>query len=369
MTLSTETTTETDSQEFFDDDAALIAGLDELDSTSDGDEDAPSGDPEPSKEDTEGEGEQAAPGAEAEEDAESDEATDKPTDDKPEEAKAPEVDEKLTKRLETIQQAQERSNAQLDEKRAELEKFVADKEAELEPQIAALKEFDALKARVAYDLPSVLSALGVKPENYEEHARMLFAMRPEAMNDPKTRDQAQRAMAARQQTDVLSKLQAEIAEMKAKDAERETLAKKTQAQQAQAQQIATYMAGVTGAASDETPLVKALLTSNPAKAEKALRKHADELYDEYGELPDPADVVKRFEQERIADLKELGIDPTTALAGQSKKKTNDAGEKKSAKTLNSNLGTPTRPRTEPMTEEEIDAELAKELDALDAKSS
>ncbi len=280
-------------------------------------------------------------------------------------APEPEADPQLAKRLETIQAAEQRSRENAETYRRETEEKLAARDAELAPQLEELATFTRMKAQVKYDLPGVLAALGVPPEDFEAHSRIMYSMRPEAMSDPRTREAAQRAMQQRKTGDEVASVTAELQELKKQIADRDRQVE-TQAAQAKVEsQIAEYIGKVAAVVTTNTPIASAMLAKTPEKARAELRKHADALFNEYGEIPAHADVVKRFEEVERQTLIERGIDPDVAIkATTAKTKTPEAGETRAAKTLTSNLGTPTRPRPEPQTEEEIDAELLKELAAL-----
>lgn len=361
--MSTSTENTDDLSAGIDDDAVLMAELDAFDAESSDDE-AEENTPAPTEGGEEGAGDDdAEPGDDAKEDAtEETSAT-------PDSEAEPEPDAKLTSRLETIQQAEERSKATIDEHRVQAEQAVATREAELAPRLELAESFEKLKSQVAYDLPGVLRALGVKDEDFDAHAKILHLSRPEALSDPRTRDAAQRAMQQRKQTDVLDAMQAKLDAFEQRDQERTKQEETAKEEQVIQQRVDAYIDSVTEEVGAAAPFVAALVASNPKEARAGLARCVDELWAEYGEKPDHKDVVKRFETERRTKLKSFGIDPETALAAKNTKtKTPAAGEKTAAKTLTSNLGTPTRPRTEPQTEEEIDAEIARGLDELDSLS-
>lgn len=346
--------TPTEIPDIFGDDESVLAGMDELDAseTSDDLDQQEAGD-----ELSDSDDESAEP-AEQEDEQESEEEAKA----EPAEEPAPPEDAELTKRLEAIQKAEERQKASVEEYKRQAEQAVAAKEAELAPKLEELKNFEKVREQAAYDPVGALTALGLKPDSFEHAARLLYSMRPGAEQDPRTRDAAQRAMRERKHGDELSTLKEELQALKQAQVEREQQAQQAQEQAQKEQAIGQYLDKIASSVTDETPLVKNMLAKNPEKTKKLLREIGDQLADEYQMLPEPADIAKRFEQVRRAELEELGIDPDAAIKATPKNQTQTAGETKAAKTLSNELGTPTRPRTEPKTEAELDQEILAEME-------
>lgn len=264
------------------------------------------------------------------------------------------VDPDLEKRLESIQKAEAKSREAIAQARADLkaeQDAFAAQMAELRPQ---LEQFNALKQRAMHDPAGVLSALGVDlAEVGEIAARQIYSMSNAAQNDPKTRESAQSALRNREMASRLDALEKKNQELLQQMQEQ-------QAKAQQAQQAREYMDGLTKSISDEAPLVARKLANSPEATQRLLAQVATELLNEHDEVPDYGDVINRLESQLKTELNSLGIDPSAVLVP--KKQTQAAGEKKTAKSLSQELGSsPTKPRTEPQTEEELDAEILEGL--------
>ncbi len=76
-----------------------------------------------------------------------------------------------------------------------------------------------------------------------------------------------------------------------------------------------YLASVTKAVGDDTPLARAALAKNPDRTRGVLTQIADELWassgpsDDLRDVPTPTEVLAAYEARRTAELEELGIDP------------------------------------------------------------
>ena len=91
------------------------------------------------------------------------------------------------------------------------------------------------------------------------------------------------------------------------------------------------------AASEKTPLAKAYLAKNPARARVDLEVVAGRLIQQTGVLPEPKAVMIAFEKERRQVLRDHGIDPKSRNAAASAantvstaKTTPKPGDKKTA---------------------------------------
>lgn len=343
----------------FGDDAAILAEMESLGDDLGGDE------PEDSQDSEESAPEVDIDEAPADEEVTPDDETDAEKEpaakDAPAEEPAP--DDKLEKRLAAIQKEEERQKATVDAYRKEAEATIEKREAELAPKLEKLERFEAMESRAKYDLPGVLNALGITPDTYEDHAKLLYSLRPGAEQTSATREMAQRALMQRKQADELSEMRKELQELRESQAKRIEEEKQLQEQQRAQAGIDEYLDGVAKAANDSTPIASNLLAKEPRKARAELFAIADRMAGEYGEAPDPIDVLKRFETEKRAELELYGVD-LSAIRANTKNQTQSAGETQTAKTLSNELGTPTRPRTEPKTEEELDQEILAELEKL-----
>lgn len=343
------------------DDAAIIAELEQMEGGQDPDEP-------PAEQPAEGEQED---GAETDAEATEEEGEPQDSDEGSEEADSEkegeeegktdtesegESDPELEQRLEKIRRAEKRSKEQIqrerEEMRAELDKERQAFQKEREEWQPKVEQFQRMQSRAQYDPAGVLEALGVEPTL--EHARAIYARTPEGQKDPRVRDHATRAMQQRETSDELSQLRDEVKKLRQ---EREQEQQQRQAQQ----QYSEYLQRVTKAASDDTPIVKRWLSSAPEKANSRLGEMAGQIYRQTGEIPEPQDVVRELEKARRAELEELGIDPAQAIAAP-KKQNQNAGEKTKARTISSDLGTPKKPRSEPLSDEELDADILRAME-------
>ena len=199
-------------------------------------------------------------------------------------------------------------------------------------------------------------SLGWSQDQLEDAARMVFAQSPKGMADPRYREQATRTAKDMQANTELQKLQKRTEELEGQlNAQREQ------------QYVETYLENVAMAVNEEaTPLVNSMIERNPESTMEKLHQMADYLYRETGEVPDADDVVAEYEKARRTELEELGLDVSSIgkRRKKSKNKTHNAGEKKTARTLTNKLNKPTKSQPEPETEDELDAQIVAELEAM-----
>ena len=335
----TETTTEsaeTGGSEFAD--ADILAELASLADDGEGGEAEPAADEETADAETETD--------EVEAEAEQPEAADE----------TPAEDPELAKRLEQIQRQEQRAKDAVAQQRAEFEKERADFQKQREEWQPKLEQFEALKARVAYDPAAVLMELGMGEADFETAARQLYALSVEGKKNPALREQSARSLREKETMTKLQQLEQKHQELLQQIQEREQRAE-------QERQVNEYISQVEKAVGDDATIVSRMLAKSPQKARALLREAASQLYNQTGEVPDAQDVVAHLEKIKRAELDELGLDiPAAGSSAATKPKTPvKASEKAVAATLSSDLGTTTKPRTEPLNEEDIDAQILREL--------
>ena len=335
--MSTEAATETQGLESgLVDDATLMQELAGLDAE-------PEAPAEPEKEEPAPDDPVEAEPESDEEAGPEDEPQDEPeeaADDEPEKSEDPE----LQKRLEALQRQEKRQKDSIDRHRAEVEAKLKQREAELErqwgPKLEAAQAYQEALERAAYDPAGLLMAAGVKKDDLEAAARAIY-------KTAKGGTDAADEMRSRKAESKLEQLERELRAMKEQQAQRE-------AQAEAEQQKASYISSIEKATGDETPIVSTMLERAPEKARTQLWATAERLYQQTGEPPDPSDVVRELEKE-FADL---GVAPAAGKKAAPKTTTPaTAGETKTAKTLSNQMSTPTKPRQEPESEEDLDAEI------------
>ncbi len=286
------------------------------------------------------EGEADTPAKEPEQKAAEPEA--KPEPEKKADAEDDAPDPVLAKRLDAITKAEKRAK---DAVAREREAFDRER-AEWKPQ---LDQFNQLRARAAVNPVAVLQALGV--QDFEYVSRQAWSATEAARKDPKWKESATAQMRERERDGFQEQV---IQELNALKAERE--------QERIAQQVNAYIDGVAKAVSDETPLVKSMLTKNPDGARERFRSVTESLLEATGEVPSHADVAKELEKRCRADLEDAGVDLSSVL--KPKTKAPAAGETKTAKTLTNDLGTTTTPKPIAKTRAEEKADVLRELENL-----
>lgn len=184
-----------------------------------------------------------------------------------------------------------------------------DEAGKLEQKLAAARQ----------DPIAAFNALGFTDADYEAVGRALYAHSPEGRKDPRHAEAAARALEKRSQETREEKREREWNEFKEKQAQAE------QAAYVQAK-IDEYYESLTGALADDSPHARYLVGKNPRGAQAQLLQIADRLYTESGpshdlrEMPAPAQVLKAYEAERLAQIKSdlselaaLGIDPMSLI--------------------------------------------------------
>lgn len=279
-------------------------------------------------------------------------------DDAKDEAKAePEKPEKkaedpqFAKRVAALKEQERRGKAAVQRERQALER----ERAEWAKDVEAAKTFRDLGTRAKTNPVAALMALGAKEEDFEYIARQFFNHSQAAAKDPKLREAAESARKAREHESALEQTRRELEELRAeRNRERQ--------QAAEEQKIGAFLDEVTQSVDDEsTPLVKTMVSKSASRARERMREVAEYLVASTGEVPTAKEVAQALERVRRKELEDDGIDPEVLLK-QAKDRPQSAGEKRAARTLGSDLSTPTQSRSTPKTEEERRAETLRLLE-------
>lgn len=247
----------------------------------------------------------------------------------------------------------------LEEKQTFLKDFEAQKAA-LADRLTASEsreaDWQAKAARAKYDPGAVLAELGLKSsEEQMAAAKQLFDMAKagEEGAAPELKATAERNMLAREHSDQLSAMRAEIQSLReSADSEKQAIAGR--------QVIDQYAAGLNSSVGDDTPLTRNLLRGKgKEQTTQRLLQVAAALREQSGEVPDAADVLKIYEESERAHLMERGIDPDLVAKAAAKTLTPEATRETA--TLSNDLSTTTPPRTEPLTRNEQKADVLKTL--------
>jgi hypothetical protein len=292
------------------------------------------------------------PAAQQAKELETDEAEAEPAPtETPEDVTEPEPEPEVSlddKKLAALQRAEKKQQEAAQARASELEA----REAALAEREDVIKRYEAAKARAAVDPVGVLEELGLTPDQFEETARDFYNRRPGADVDRVT---AQRNLKVREANSAAAKALEEVKELKA------------QLQHAEDRRIVqqrfdTYINKTVEAIGADTPIVAKLHANNPNKFRSEVDLTAARLWEETGETPDHVDVLQELENTKRAELLELGFE---LPKGSQTKQPAQASQKPVGKTLTNDLGTPTKPRTEPLTEEEERADVLKGMAQLD----
>ena len=298
-------------------------------------------------------GAQAAPEEQPEAEAEPEAEQEAAPAEEPE--KEPEDDAKTQERLERIHREEKRVKAEVQAERDKL----AEEKKQVEEQRQEVERFEEVKKRAKYDPVAAMKALGISEEDFDTVSKAIYMASPKAQKDPKLREAAAREKLRSETTSEVEELRNEI---KALREERE----QERAQQTQQQQIQQYTEAVTKIAtsSEDAPLVKKAMEGDPDGTKKALIAEAESLYQQTGEVPEHGDVVAALERAERARFEKYGVDPQMVIKAKPKNQTPaSAGETKSGgKTLTNELGTSTKPRSEPASRKDLENELLKDLE-------
>lgn len=279
-------------------------------------------------------------------------ADEKPKDEKPKE------DPELERRRRALQQQEKRGREALARDRAQFERDLAEARRKIEtewgPRIAKVTKVEQLAERVNVDATAVLVELGLREENFEEAAKLLYAMSPAGRGKPENREHAARAIQVREQAAATSALKQELAEVKAKLAE-------TAQRDAVQRALDEYHSELaTTAKAADAPLVRRVLEKNPNKARNEMQDIARRLLEKHGQPPSAARVVRVYEKQRRRDLEDAGVDVDAIIkaakpAGGATTTAAKPDDKKPAAVAPAKKG---KPKTRDELRDELERELA-----------
>ena len=287
-------------------------------------------------------------------DAEStdDEASDPVPDPEPEpepEPVVPEPDAAQDKRVATIKSEERASRARIDS-------HIAERERELDQRwsakIAKAERWAQIEEKRELDPVAALEMLGFTEDRLEDIARAAYAASPAGMKNPALRETSVQRTLARQQADKLSRTDDRIAALE-----------QTIHQQKIDTQISSYVGMVTDALTDETPILRAMMTRNPSKLRDSLREELIRVEKDTGEVPSPQELAAHYEKIRRQILEDSGVDPAMigSTSATTKTKTPAAGESGKAKTMSNTITTKTVPRADPKSDDEYREETLRLL--------
>jgi len=214
-----------------------------------------------------------------------------------EESAPSELDEKLDQIARQEAAGKKRVDEYMEQERAKFQKEMAEWQGKIEEMRQEATSLDDLKRRARYDLPSVAAELGIDlTEDGEALARQFYSMSKAAADNPQAKEQARATMREREMATKLSATEKRLEELtKRLDTQAET--ERTQ------KQAAEYISGVQRLAdSEQYPLVKHLIDSEPEEADNMLRVVAARLMDANpaAAIPEPAAVLAELEKEQKA---------------------------------------------------------------------
>jgi hypothetical protein len=280
---------------------------------------------------------------------------------KPAEKPAEKVDPKTARGLEAIHREKVKLDRDRQQIQQKLDAQISDLEQSKAKHEASIKAVESFKSRITSDpVGAVLDVMGdATPEQLDYIARQFYA-RSKAASNPEMRAAAERERANREAQSRSSKVEEELAALKA---ERE----QEKRQAAQEEFVREYLAEVEQAVGDDTPLLSKAIKKNPKVIRAELRQVAEHIAKRTGTTPSPSEVTKGWETVQRAQLEARGIDvePLIKPAAPQQKPNPVADEKKRPVTtpISSELGTQTRPRSTPPSQEELDREIERELAA------
>jgi hypothetical protein len=299
-----------------------------------------------SKEDDESEGDEEESGEEPEDEGEESEDEDEDEDDED----APE-DEVADQRIAKIQAEEKRAKQAVSAERAALAEDRAQFVQEKAKWGERLEHFEKLAARASYDPAGVLSMLGLHEDDYESAARQLFALSPEGQKNPKLREEAVAAQRTRGNATKVEELTAKVAELEKAQSDR--------AKQEQESASRThYLDAVTDAASKKTPIMRALIGSDPAEARELLWLAAQRYAAKHDVVPTAKELIRYAEKSEQQALEKRGFELVGTKSTKPKTKETTPAEKTTQAKPDTN-GTNNKPPDDgtPKTPEQIDAEL------------
>jgi hypothetical protein len=264
-------------------------------------------------------------------------------------------DPEVARRIAKVQKAEKRAKEGLRDRELELDRREAAHHERTEKFNAEAAKFSSLAKRVKSDPASVLLELGMTEDDFEHASKVLYLRSKAGAADPKNKAAAEHAIREREAADRLENLETKIEKREREDAERTS--------QAANERAATkYLDGVAKAVDDSAPLAQRLLAKNPDKARAMFAQITHAYIVENDEAPEASDVLAIFEEQRRAELEELGVD-VTAYKTTPKKNNQTAEEKRPAKTLGTDLSTHTAARPATLSDKEHRRETVRKLEA------
>jgi hypothetical protein len=281
---------------------------------------------------------------------------------KPPEKKDGEIEVKLDAAASKSIEATNRYRAQAERALQQQAEALTKRETELAPRIAQAEAYE--KAKAQRDPEAIAEALGFGRDEYETLAQTFYRLSKSA--SPTDRAAAAQLLKQRQSSGELERLQKTV----------EDLTKSIQQRDVQAQQqafVAQYTTQLTGAVvATEHTLVANALKNAPREATRELQQLAARMeHAARGATPEPAEVVKEYEQVLRRQAQALGFDP--AQVGKQNGTTTTptpetSGQKKTTAGLTQDLGPQTRSRTAPKSRDEAFEETERELEEQARKS-
>lgn len=218
---------------------------------------------------------------------------------------------------------------------------IAAREAEVEAKLAEVRKFEAARTKLREDLPGFLVENGFTPADLEHSSQLLWAHSPEGSKDPRNKEIALKTKAEREQAALIDELRKRLDDKDQRERERE----ERQQAQSRAEQ---YIAGVTKAVTDSTPLTKQALANAPDETRFELFQIALRLREESGptedlrEDPTNAEVIRAYEAQALSNLKRFGVDPK-AFGKPAAPAAAPAAQQKPPTTLSPSAPAPTEP--------------------------
>lgn len=290
----------------------------------------------------------------------------KPPSESATESKAATLDDRLDvlQRLEA--KRQEKAAAEKGDIRKRLEELT-NAEAERQAELESLRQWkQSLAERMRINPSAVLDEIAVPPDEREYIAKQTYLSTKRASGDAQSKEQAAASLRERELVARIDAQAAKIAEL-----EKSTLDFRQSLEQREAQAkadgaIREYIGHVATTVDDTTPLVKHMIAKDADGAAAELRRATEYLFEEFGEAPDPRDVLQLVEHHRRKEFEKFGIDAYQALGLKAKHQTQQAGEKRSATTVTTitgDIGSPAKPRPAQISDDDLRRELVRELES------
>jgi hypothetical protein len=275
---------------------------------------------------------------------EPDEAAAEPEETEPEKPAEPEIDAEVLAKIER------REKASRDRLAQEREQIIAEAKAEAEKMRAEMQQQYPEELVAA---AKELRALGLgKGATWEQIAKQAYARHKAEAGDPRYADLAAQQRREAESAQKMTATEQRIADLEAKY-EAEVAARRGR------EMLESATSKVDDAA---MPIVARMLERAPSKARDAIAQEWIRLREEYGEEPEPKDVLLSLEKRRRAELDELGIEydakPKGKPAAASKAQPTAA---KAPAAISSDLGTSTQTRSDPADLDELEAVALREL--------